>query len=207
MKAKATDDLAYFRSLHYGYDDPDATICLWWIVWPDGRLHVRAERREQGKTIDQLATAIRRMTERLKLDPARYTAASQESIGKERGDGETTAETFQKNKIPLRVLNPDPLQGWTRVRELFGLRPDGQPWLTIHPSCVYLIKALTSAVQDKTDLRDVAAFPNDQPLRALRVGAMSRPAPKWPERPPLPLNAVGRLVDDLRRDATLARAW
>lgn len=208
-------DLAYFRSLHYGFADPTATICLWWAVWPDQRVRVLAEGRWQQSTIQAMATAIKKQTDAVRyrlLTPKeiqagtaltiRYTVADEDNIGSEDGDGETRAETFRKNGIPMTILKPDPVQGWTRVRELLGLRPDGQPWLTIDPSCEFLIRAITSAVQDKTDPEDVLPFGNDQPLKALRIGAMSRPAPKWSERPPLPKHAIGRLVDDLRADVT-----
>lgn len=191
-------DCSYFRSLHYGFADPTATICLWWMVFPDNRVRIQKEMREQGKTIEQLATAMKAITRNLRIESVRYTVADELNIGSDEGDGETRAETFRKNGIPLRILKPDPVQGWTRVRELLGLRPDGQSWLTIDPSCEFLIRALTSAVQDKSDPEDVLAFGNDQPLKALRIGAMSRPAPKWSDKPPLPKNAIGRLVEDLR---------
>lgn len=198
-------DILRFRSLHYGFADPESTICLWWAMIPDGRLHVRAELRLQHKTIEQLAAEIRQKTRHLKMEPIRYTVADEANIGKEDGDGETPAETFRKNGVSLLVIKPDPIQGWTRVRELFGLRPDGLPWLTINPSCERLQKALTSATQQKHDPTDIAPFANDQPLRALRVGAMSRPAPKYAAKAPLPKNAVGHLVEDLRNEARLAR--
>lgn len=193
-----TDDRAWFRSLHYGFVDPNATICLWWEVLRDHRLHVHAELRHQAKTIEALATAIQRQTEAMRIDYVTYTVADQENIGKEDGDGETRPETFAKCGVPLRVIKPDPIQGWTRVRELLGLRPDGKPWLTIDPSCQYLIRALTSAMQDKSDSEDVMPFANDQPLKALRVGAMSRPAPNLAKPPELPKHAVGHLVNQLR---------
>ena len=195
------DERAWFRSIFYGFSDPSCTVCLWWSMALDTRLHVRSELRVQDFTIEQIAKAMKDRTRHLGLDTIKYTAADEANIGKEDGDGETRAETFRKNGIPLLVLKPDPIQGWTRVRELLGVRPDGEPWLTIDPSCEYLIRALTSAMQDKSDTEDIMPFGNDQPLRALRIGAMSRPAPKWTETPPLPKNAVGHLVNDLRNQA------
>lgn len=201
-------DLAWFRSLHYGFADPTATVCLWWCQFPDHRLHIRSELRRQGLTIEMLARDIKAQTRRLNIQSVRYTVADEENIGKEDGDGETRAETFAANGIPLDVIKPDPIQGWTRVRELLGLRPDHRPWLTIDPSCAFLIKALTSAMQDKTNSEDIMPFGNDQPLRALRVGAMSRPAPKWIERPKLPPKAIGHLVDELRTGTPAVKlAW
>ncbi len=197
--------LTWFRALHYGFAEPSATLCLWLAVLPDGRVHCRSELRQQYATIETLARQIRARTRQLQIDRVQYTIADEANIGKEIGDGETRADTFRKNGIPLQVIKPDPLQGWTRIQEMLGVRPDGRPWLTIDPACVHLIKALPNATKHKTDQDDISPFDHDQPLRALRVGLMSRPAPRWLTTPPLPPNAVGRLVDDLRRDATLAR--
>lgn len=204
-------DLAYFRSLHYGFADPTATFVLWWSIALDQRVRVIAEARYQQMTIQKIADAMKARTRELSYQlltakereagetlAIRYTVADETNIGSEDSDGESRAETFRKNGIPLNLIKPDPVQGWTRVRELLGLRPDQQPWLTIDPSCEFLIRALVSAVQDKTDPEDVLPFGNDQPLKALRVGAMSRPAPKWTETPPLPKGAIGHLVNDLR---------
>jgi len=198
----AKDLIWCFRSLHYGYATPTATICLWWEVFATNTLHVRAELRVQNLTIESIVAEVNKRSLVLGLKEIRYTVADELNVGKEDGDGETTPQTFAKNRMPLRVIKPDPIQGWTRVRELLGTRPDGSPWLTIHPSCVYLIKAMGHAMQDASDPADIMAFGNDQPLRALRVGAMSRPAPKVAEKPKLPLKAVGRLVDELRSGST-----
>lgn len=204
-------DASYFRSLHYGFADPTATICLWWAVFPDQRVRILSEGRWQQSTIQKLSEEIKQQTRDLryrvlsskdvqdgKQIEIRYTVADEPNIGKDDGDGEARAETFRTHGIPLTILAPDPVQGWTRVRELLGLRPDKQPWLTIDPSCTFLIRALASAVQDKSDPEDVLPFGNDQPLKALRIGAMSRPAPKWTDTPPLPKGAIGHLVNDLR---------
>ena len=195
-------NIVYFRSLHYGFADPNATICLHWAHLPDSRLHILSELRRQQMTIELLAKDIRTETRRLRIKEIRYTVADEENIGKESDDGETRAETFYKAGVTVWVIKPDPIQGWTRVRELLGIRPDGRPWLTIEPSCTFLIRALTTAMQDKTNPEDLMRFGNDQPLRALRVGAMSRPAPQWFSQPPLPPKAIGHLVNELRRGPT-----
>lgn len=215
MSSRPTDRV-WFRSLHYGFADPGCTICLWWWIWPDRRLHVRSELRAQGHTIEQLAQSIRRRTrelgavryeDRREQSLIKYTVADEANIGKVDDDGESRAETFSKCGVPLRVIAPDPVQGWTRVHELLGVRPDGRPWLTIDPSCTYLLKALPVAVQDDDNPDDMRPFAADQPLRALRIGAMSRPAPKYQERPELPPNAIGRVIDKLRLPSQQTSRW
>ena len=131
----------------------------------------------------------------------RYTVALEEAMRgktKDGDDGETRADTFRHNGIVIRESSHDEAQGWTRVAELLGVRPDGRPWLTIAPSCVQLIRALTNAVSDPNDEEMLLESANDQPLRALRIGAMSRPAPKPYAPSPLPKHAVGHLLEELR---------
>lgn len=195
----------YFRALHFGQHDPNASIVLWLAVFPDARLHVIHELRRQDTTIAALTRDVQTETRRLSLprEQIRYTCADEANIGKEvLPDGESRADTFRHSGLSLRVLQVDPLQGWTRVKELLGLRPlDHQPWLTISPTCPYLIRALTTAVKADTNPDAVSEFANVQPILALRTAVMSRPAPKPYDKAPFPKGAVGHLVNDLRNPA------
>ena len=192
-----SSDVAWFRALHYG----GPHVCLWIAILPDTSLHVRLECWLERSVISKFADAMRSEGRRLGIEKVKYTVADRLQLrGKAIDDtGETRADTFRRNQIVIRETTHDPIQGWTRIQELLGRRPSGQPWLTIHPSCVHLISALTQAVSDPTNPEDVQSFANDQALRALRVGVMSRPAPNPKTKPPLPKEAVGRLLDAVRR--------
>lgn len=189
-------DIVWFRALHYG----GPHLCLWIAILPDGALHVRSERHWLRGVIGAVARDMRSQTAALGIPAVRYTVAeSAQMIGKESDDyGETRLDTFRANQISIRTQTHDPIQGWTRITELLATRPDGRPWLTVDPSCEHLIRALTTAVSDPSSTEEVLAFPDDQALRALRVGVMSRPTPKLFEKPPLPKNAVGRLLEECR---------
>lgn len=205
-------DVQWFRSLHYG----GSHVCLWWAILPDGTLHIPRELVKGKCLISELSLAIRQITRSMGIAERpdahndrqsfiRYTVAlSEQMIGKTKDDddGETRADTFRNNGIVIREQSHDEAQGWTRVAELLGARPDGRPLLSIDPSCVQLVRALTNAVSDPNDEEVLLESANDQPLRALRVGAMSRPAPKPFQRPPLPKNAVGHLVEEIRSGLT-----
>ena len=202
----------WFRSLHYG----NTRVCLWWAVLPDGGLYIPLELVKGKCLIADLAKEMRQETRRLGLterqdaDNAnqpyiRYTVADAEAmIGKTNKDmeGETRADTFRANGIIIRESSHDEAQGWTRVSELLGTRPDGRPWLTISPKCVQLVRALTNAVSDPNDSEMLLESANDQPLRALRIGAMSRPAPQSSDRPVLPPNSAGKLLEEIRSGTT-----
>ena len=200
----------WFRSMDYGFIDP--TVTHWWAILPDGALHVKAEQRRQFCNISTLAKDIKAQTRELHIPRVRYTVGDKFSMGERTNQedevGESRAETFRQFGIPIITTSQAREQGWTRLRELFGLRPDGRPWLTLDPSCRYTIRAITSAMADEVHHDDVAEFKDDHPLDSLRMGAMTRPAPGRFSIPPLPKNAVGRLLADVRRGPTTsALAW
>lgn len=201
------DHLIWFRSLHYGA----TSVCLWWVILESGQLHVKAELVTEKYLISTLAHAIRHQTRVLRAPHIRYTVAlAEQLVGKtQKGDdGETVADTFRANGLIVRPTSHDPIQGWTRVSELFGLRPDGRPWVTIDPRCEALQRAVTNAISDPADPQNVVESPTDQALRALRVGAMSRPAPRPLQPIPMPKNAVGHLLDACRAGADKSSlAW
>lgn len=198
-------DVAWFRSLHYGVNH----VCLWWMIYPDGRLHIAGELVKAKVLISVLSQEIKAKTKDLGIKSVRYTAALKEQMSGKNKDGETRLDTFRANGISLREYELDPVQAWTRVAELFGVKRDGKPWLTIDPSCEHLRRAITNAVSDPTDPELVLESPNDQPLSALCIGAMSRPSPRPFSMPPLPPNAVGHLLEDCRRAGLSSRtlAW
>lgn len=202
------EDVQWFRSMDYGFVDPNVT--LWWALLPDGAMHIKALQRRQRNTIERLCRDIRTQTRELGIKSIRYTVADKYSMGERTSDDsdETRADTFRRYGVPVTTTNQNRETGWTRVHDFFGLRPDGRPWLTIDPSCTYLIGALSAAVADKTKHEDIEPFKADHPLDALRIGAMTRAAPKPFDKLPLPKNAVGHLLEEVRRGPTRSSlAW
>ncbi len=192
-----TPDLDYFRSIWYATDQ----VCLWWVILPDGRLHIRAELVSVKSLISTFAREIRLKTAALKMPSVRYTVGLTEQLigsSSKGDDGETRLDTFRLSGLSVRESSHDPVQGWSRVSELFGLRSDGRPWLTIDPSCTQLQRAITNAVSDPANPESVLDFASTPPLHALRIGAMSRPAPRPFKKPDLPKNAVGHLLRELQ---------
>lgn len=195
------EDVQWFRSMDYGFLDPNVT--LWWAILPDGALHIKAEQRRQFSTIATLAKDIRTQSRELGIRQVRYTVADKFSMGERTNQedgfhGETRAETFRAYGVPVTTTNQSREIGWSRVREFFALRPDGRPWLTLDPSCRYLIRAITAAVADKARHEDIAEFKDDHPLDALRLGVMTRPSPRKFTAPPLPKSAVGHLLREVQ---------
>ena len=204
--ALLSPDVIWFRSLWYG----GSHVCLWWAVLPSGTIHIASELVKGKCLISELSREIRQRTRLLgvceseeheSLPWIRYTAAwkpAMEGKSASGSDGETRLDTFRNNGIVIRESSHDEAQGWTRVSELLGALPDGRPMLTIDPKCVQLVRALTNAVSDPNDPELLMESANDQPLRALRIGAMSRPAPRPFAPPPIPVKAVGHDLEALR---------
>lgn len=191
-------EMTWFRALHYS----GPHVCLWMAILPDGALHVRSEQQWPRGVISRIAKDIHARTRDLDIEKVRYTVGDKaQLVGKTSDDsyGETRLQTFRAHKIPIREQTSDPVQGWTRLQELLAPRQDGRPWLTIDPSCVHLIRAITNAVSDPDHLDDIVVAADDQALHALRVGVMSRPTPVKLGKPPLPKNAVGHLLNAIRR--------
>lgn len=192
----------WFRSYDYGFIHRG--VMLWWRLLGDGRLHIAREYVHQRTSIAEICRNVRAISRDLRMTGCRYTVADKFSMGSRHSDesGETRADLFRTHGISIIPANHDRVQGWTRVRELLAPRPDHLPWLTIDPSCRYLIRTLAAAVSDRHNPEDVAESKDDHALSALRYGAMSRPSPSRLSTPPLPRHAAGRLLAEVRSPAS-----
>ena len=178
------DSVEWFRSMDWGYVQPGCV--LWWACLPDGIFYIRHEFKFSHATIDIVAQKIKDYDEELGIHKTsmRYTVADPAlkgvnvSVHSQAGEitGESMAESFSKEGIPLIMGRNDRYQGWTRVREMLKLREDQRPSIVIHPDCKYLIRTLASAVSAKNDPEDVDTSIDDHAIDSLRYGAMSRPA-------------------------------
>lgn len=184
-------DVRWFRSYDYGYVHKG--VCLWWAVLPDGRIYIRHEYVHRFLPILDIATQIRQQTIALRIPRVSYTVGDKFSLGMRNKDdaGETRRDIFEQMGIPMDGTSHDREQGWTRCRELLALRPDGQPWVVLHPSCRQLIRELAAAVSDDRHPEDIDEHCDQDALAAFRYGAMSRPSPLAPRRSGLSKRAAG----------------
>lgn len=175
-------DVEWFRSMDWGYINPG--VCLWWACLPDGVLYIRKELKFSHTSIPEVSDQIREITKDLGIPRVRYTSADPSIFSQYGGsssdkqEGETIAETFARPpcRVPLVKADNNRSSGWQRIRELLRLRPDGKPWLVIHPDCRYLIRTFAAATSAKHDPEDIG-FEDDHALDAARYGGMSRPSP------------------------------
>ena len=172
-------DLECFASLDWGFNAPGC--CLWWVILPDNAYHIVREYKFRQMSAEEVAIQIKKITKELGVRNLRYVAADPAMWQKTGASarGESVAETLIRHRLPMRKSDNDRFNGWLRVHELLRPMPDGKrPWLTVEPTCTYLIRSIPAAMSDKNDPDDVDTRGDDHALDALRYGAMSRP-PVW----------------------------
>lgn len=177
-------DWRRFRAMDWGYNDP--CCVLWFAIAPDSHLYVYREIYQNHTPASDMAKLVKQRSVALSLGsqvPERitYTAASpdmwQKRGARDAMGGETIAETFIHNGVPLIPADNNRLNGWMRVRENLALAPDGVPYLQIFPNCRDLIRTLPLLIYDKNDHEDVSDRCEDHAAEALRYGLMTRPSP------------------------------
>jgi hypothetical protein len=191
-------DYEAFCSMDWGYNAPGCV--LWWVALMDGHYHIVREWKFQQKNAGDVADEIKRLTKDLGVKRLRYVAcdpAMKQKTGA--GRGESILETLQRKGLPMRPSDNDRFSGWMRCHELLQPAPDGTPWLSMDPSCRYLIRSIAGAVSNPKDPDDVDTNSDDHALDAWRYGAMSRPSPTAKAAPPpAPAGSVGQLLNAVR---------
>jgi hypothetical protein len=176
-------------------------VHLWAVVLPDGHLHITEEYVFRETLAGDAARRVLQMTKDggypllgSWADPSMWIRSGQ--------SGESIAETMQRVGLALQRANHERVNGWQRVRHWLSLAPDGVPWLTIDPGCVYLLRTLPTLVHDDKNPEDIDTTKEDHAADALRYLVMGRPAPA-PGRPTAeyPHDSVGKLFEDARRGA------
>ena len=167
------------RAVDWGYVKPG--VCLWLVKLPDsGRWYCEAEYVFTRTLAADVAKEIVRRTKDLGVK-VQYTVADTAMWTPDGTVGESMAETFQRNGVPMiqadkrRLGTLDRPLGWQRLRHWLKDAPDGVPWLTISPECAYTARTLPALVSDKTRVEDVDSDGEDHAADALRYFVMSRP--------------------------------
>jgi hypothetical protein len=165
--------------MDWGYNQPG---CMLWVVHLlDGHYHVARELKFHGRSAEDVAEEITRITTHelgvrlsyIAADPSMFNKTGLGTMWR----GESMGEVLKRARLPMRPSDRDRFNGWLRVHELLREAPDGTPWLTVEPTCRYLLRTIPAATQDKNDPDDVDTTIDDHGLDALRYWAMSRPAP------------------------------
>ena len=169
-----------FRAMDWGYNDP--CCVLWFAVAPEGKLYVYRELYLRKTLSSEIARQVKTLSEGERIA---YTVASPDAWqqrGLKGAEGESIAEVFSKNGVPLLPADNARVPGWQRVREALKAQPDGTPELSIFETCRNLIRTLPTLTFDAHDCEDVSDNCEDHAPEALRYGLMSRPRPAPEEK-------------------------
>ncbi len=168
-----------FRAMDWGYNDP--CCVLWFAVAPDSRIYVYDEYYANKTLAHDVVALVKRRTGENRVA---YTVASPDMWQRRGGIlsanggmmGESIADVFQKNGMPLRPADNARVPGWQRVREYMRDASDGVPYLQVFACCSNLIRTVPLLQVDVYRSEDVADGEDHAP-EALRYGLMSRPTP------------------------------
>ena len=175
-----------FRSMDWGYNDP--CCVLWHAVDGDGRVYTYRELYVRRMQASEAARRIRELTGK---EHIAYTVASPDmwqkrgAILKSEGgfEGESIAELFAREGVPLTPADNARVAGWQRVREYLAPAADGRPLWQAFPCCENLLRTLPLLLFDAHNRED-AADGEDHAPEALRYGLMSRPRGSRPAAAP-----------------------
>ena len=196
-----------FRSIDWGYTDPCAVY--WHAVGPDSRIYTYRELYITQTNASDVAKKIAAMSQG---EDIAYTVMSPDAWAKRGNDavhGESIAETFIRNGVPVIRADSDRINGWQRMREYMADAPDGKPYWQIFSTCQNLIRTLPTLVHDEHRVEDVSDRCEDHAAESCRYALMSRPSPAgarlgiapddWVPARAIQPGTVASLLDRLRR--------
>lgn len=193
-----------FCAIDWGYAKPG--VCLWFAMLPDGDLYVEDEYVFVETIAAEVAKTIVQRNKARDLRPLYYVADPAMWIRS--GDtGESIAETFQRNRVPVRQAKNERVNGWQRLRHWlkWSYRDDHSivaPHLRVSgENCPYLCRTLPLLQSDLPHKpEDVDTTGEDHAADTLRYGVMSRPYRTDLSAGPRPLGSAGELFDKLREE-------
>lgn len=185
-----------FRSIDWGYNDPCAVY--WHAVDPEGRVYTYRELYVRETMASDVAKRVVSLSDG---ENVRYTAVSPD-MWQKRGvrdiEGESVAEIFTRNGVPVIRADNSREIGWTVMREFMADQSDGKPGWLVFNTCANLIRTIPLATHDDHRVEDVSDHCEDHALESCRYALMTRPRPsqKPKEKKIVPYNP---LADPPRR--------
>lgn len=144
-----------YRAFDYGLD---MFYCLWIAVDENGRCYVYREFSEKDMVVSKAAAKQLELT---RPDENIYFSIAPPDMWSRSNDtGKTRAATFAENGVGLVKADNNRIQGWSALKELFKLKPDGLPGLRIFDTCGTLIECVKCLQHDKKNTDDVSKEPH-----------------------------------------------
>jgi phage terminase large subunit len=155
VRSRSFEAVRRFVAIDDGTSDP--FVCLLFESDKAGRVHISSEVHERGYTTDRKIAAVHRF----KPDAAVVDSAA---LGLKMDINQSGVQT------PMAVK--DILPGIAQVRNWFSRTIEGEPAITIDPSCTNLIESIQSYAWDPKASKEKPLGGNDHGADALRYGLM-----------------------------------
>jgi phage terminase large subunit len=190
-----------YRSIDWGYNDHCAVY--WHTTDEDGHIYTYRELYIRETSASDVAKKMVEISKyendqgELVDEKIHYTVASPD-MWQKRGnhtehnpqkskikdiEGQSIAETFFKNGVPLIKADNARIVGWDRMRENLKDAPDGDPYWRIFETCSNLTRTLPELIYDEIKVEDVSDKVEDHAPESCRYFLMSRPSPSHELKP------------------------
>lgn len=158
-----------YRVFDYGFD---MFACYWVAMDEDGRAYFYREVYEghdktdewgnpgEGLIIADAAAKMLALTTR--AEQILTTYAPPDMWNKRQETGQSAADIFEENGVPLQKASNRRVLGWMAVKEWMKVPKDGgRPRIQIFSTCVNLIRTLPLVLHDEKNPDDVAKEPHE----------------------------------------------
>jgi hypothetical protein len=167
----------------YDYGYSSRACYKWYALSPDGWARCYREYYPTKVRVSEQARAIAEMSKRQDGTPEEidYTVADTQCWTPNGETGETIAETFANNGVPMIKADKEHHSGWARLHE--WLAPYADEWgnqtalLTFTPNCPNTIRTYPSLIQDENNPEKLKEGQEDHCQDVDRYFVMSRPEP------------------------------
>lgn len=146
----------HYRAFDYGLD---MFFCIWVAVDETGRCYVYRTFAQSNLVVSDAAAKQLELTR--PDENIHFSIAPPDMWSRNRETGKTQASTFAENGVGLIKAGNNRKQGWSALKELFKLRPDGKPGLIIFDTSGTLIDCIKGLLHDKNDPNDVMDKPHE----------------------------------------------
>ena len=144
-----------YRAFDYGLD---MFFCIWVAVDENGRCYVYREYSQKDMVVSKAAAKQLELTR--PDENIYFSIAPPDMWSRSNDSGKTRAATFAENGVGLVKADNNRIQGWSALKELFKLKPDGLPGLRIFDTCGTLIECVKCLQHDKKNPDDVSKEPH-----------------------------------------------
>jgi phage terminase large subunit len=162
-----------WRAIDWGFNDHCSIG--WYAADEDGHVFKYRQLYIRETLASDIAKMVVKLTGKEKI---RYTVAGHDCWQKRGNDhtqGESIAETFGLNGVPLEMADISRVVGWHRLKEYLQDAPDEKPWFQVFSTCADTIRTIPVMIYSSKRVEDMDDTLEDHAVDETRYSLMSRP--------------------------------